>query len=697
MNSIILLAGVIATVGMIALTIARWRGRLAVGCQIAFLIRFQLVLILSPILIVLLSYGVPGIFGNLIILGDDGSAFREGLFVSLAGFGSAWFCLALVIIVLDHAVARFRVPAFVVPRWFWNWSAALFLVPPLILMVRVYLASPQTFWGIVTGFGAALVFAMLIDLLVHILDPVNAPLHRRFIFSSGNRLYPTRLRNWFNRHDPLRHVPARLFGWLDYLGPGYSRNGRPTPDLIAAVLMLLAALVLYTVTFRRGGANIADTGNPGVPTLGYLEVLSFAFGLVLAGAAYYLDRYRVPVLGAVAIYTLLCSRVADTDHYWYASMPDPVTSAFGQNVRYTDGVEGFLDGDFVRAGADEVLREDGKPILVVVAASGGGIEAAAWTARVRTGLQQELGDRGAAFARSIRLISSTSGGSLGSLYFVQSMFAAGDAPSPAQLTEIWNASTRGSLNATGWGFVYPDFARLFARWALPLWLRGIPRDYGGPASSGHRYEEVDRGWALEQAWRVALDPAEPAKYIKSNLSEWREAVNQGRLPGTVFNATLVETGSPLLLSTIRLTKPDKYGALIFGQDGTDNGADLSTVTAARLSATFPYVSPVSRGRSNQALAGCCQPADGYHVADGGYYDNFGLVVALEWINEVVGKYRVPVWRLPCHTAGCSNKIAKIILIRINAFPDSSLPNPHGGWTSEILGPVKTVLNARTAA
>src|SRR5439155_14785155 len=67
---------------------------------------------------------------------------------------------------------------------------------------------------------------------------------------------------------------------------------------------------------------------------------------------------------------------------------------------------------------NERVRATGqKPVLVIVCASGGGAPAAAWTAKVLTGLQQEMGPE---FIRSIRLISSVSGGALGSLYYVAS-------------------------------------------------------------------------------------------------------------------------------------------------------------------------------------------------------------------------------------------------------------------------------------
>src|SRR6202008_4868479 len=59
--------------------------------------------------------------------------------------------------------------------------------------------------------------------------------------------------------------------------------------------------------------------------------------------------------------------------------------------------------------------------VILVAANGGGIQAAAWSARVLTGIEEGCrsgGDCGGrSFARSVRVISAVSGGSVGAMYF----------------------------------------------------------------------------------------------------------------------------------------------------------------------------------------------------------------------------------------------------------------------------------------
>jgi hypothetical protein len=661
---------VIVAASVLVVLVARLFGtRFAHGVQFASLIRFQIFLFLSPLLIVTLSFGGEGIFHNLVIL-DSGF---EAFLVSWIGFDSAWFCLALVIIVLDHARERFLVEV-QAPDWFWKWAASIFVLPPAVLMLLVYASSPnRILGGLILGGIAAYLVAIVVDGAVHFLDPPGLTRSgRRFIFAST--AYPKALRHFFETSDPLAAVPSWLFKWLRHLGPGYlGKNERPFPDQIAVVAGVVVAVGVYAMSFLVGLYLLWNGhGTTYVPTLAYLEFLILSTLIVVAGASFYLDRFRIPVLAAVIMYSVAISMLfgSRTDHYWFASIPPAGTTV---SPYFSDGVKEWLDN----YNSKTVLTYNNKPVVVVVCASGGGIEAAAWTAQVLSGLYDEMGP---AFIRSIRLISSTSGGSVGSLFFTQSYYTAKGVPSTRQFDNIWNASTARSLDATGWGAAHPDFARLLFPFALGLL---------GNAEQAYK---VDRGWALEQSWRAALiDPNNAvSKYINSNLSDWRDSVAKGLLPGTVFNATVVETGDPLLFSTVKLDLPTSSRSTVFGQN-SDNGADISTVTAARLSASFPYVSPVAKGcyTKDRRL-----PVQGMHIADGGYYDNFGVTVSVEWIKQITAKY--------------GSQLGKIIVIRIDAFPETSekkspqerrkiksFLNPHSGWGSEVLGPVKAILNSRS--
>ena len=101
--------------------------------------------------------------------------------------------------------------------------------------------------------------------------------------------------------------------------------------------------------------------------------------------------------------------------------------------------------------------------------------------------------------------------------------------------------------------------------------------------------------------------------------------------------------------------------------------DMSMVTAARLSATFPFVTPVSRPADGRT--------EGFHIADSGYWDNSGLFSALEWLEHA-------------KPAGHPN----VLLIEIRSSPPKhQVPPENAAWTLDLTGPLRTTINVREAA
>jgi hypothetical protein len=138
----------------------------------------------------------------------------------------------------------------------------------------------------------------------------------------------------------------------------------------------------------------------------------------------------------------------------------------------------------------------------------------------------------------------------------------------------------------------------------------------------------DRGWATERAWsRFGV--------FHNGLAEWRQDAKRGIRPAVVFNGTVAETGERFLMGTI---DPLPSG----GVDGADRAGtavgrrtfhetyypnDIHPVTAARLSANFPYVSPASR------INYWVPKSKRLHIVDGGYYDNYGVSTAAELLDQ----------------------------------------------------------------
>jgi hypothetical protein len=412
-----------------------------------------------------------------------------------------------------------------------------------------------------------------------------------------------------------------------------------------ALLMLGISLAFY-LTFAFGRyfyLRAIEMGQPvelrlPLPTLGSVLILLGTLFWLLSALAFLLDRYRIPVLLPIAAILILTAQFPESDHYFE--------------------VRGLADNTNLSP-TDALLAPSGinADSAIVVAASGGGIQAAAWTARVLTGLvtageQAGLEDR---FSQSIRAISSVSGGSKGTLYFVNA-YQNGKFD-PRKTDEVFQAAADSSLDDVAWGMVYPDTFRSVA----PLLLS--PR--------------IDRGWALERAWLKHLH----VSFENSpSLGSWRQDARNHVRPAVIFNTTLVETGERFLFSSVDISS--SAGRRSFHDVEGYQALDLSAVTAARLSATFTYVTPVSRAR-------CCPPRiHRYHVADGGYYDNYGLASISELLDQAT-KAAAPVHHI---------LLVQILLDEPSTKPGKELPSGAGrGWFFQSFAPIETLYKMRSAA
>ena len=429
------------------------------------------------------------------------------------------------------------------------------------------------------------------------------------------------------------------------LGRGYLRyeNGtavRMLPGHVAAIALLVVTLAAYYGVGRYGSyLKIRDGDPPSVPTLCYLLLLAMLLCWGLSALAFLLDRYRIPVL-----IPLLAVLFATS--YW----PPTTADYFFDTEEHTKPAQG------------DASSEDS---IVVVAANGGGIQSAAWTARVLTGLEEECRVRcKRSFAGSIRMISSVSGGSVGTMYFVNEYTDDGGPPPAEVLEDIVDRAKSSSLDYIAWGLLYPDLRRT-------VW----------PYES-----EWDRGRALEAAWLQQDPKAQDSKGgrgVGELLYDWGDDQRHPGRPDVIFNATVAETGSPLALTTTDLPEGMLTQDKLFSDGGNDGQVtDVSVVTATRLSAAYPYVSPAARADVGGKAA--------YHVVDGGYYDNYGISSLVSWLD---------------HKLKEDDSIERVLIVQILGAPSDVQPTSaesaqdlkeKRGWFYQAFAPASTVLNVRGA-
>jgi hypothetical protein len=106
--------------------------------------------------------------------------------------------------------------------------------------------------------------------------------------------------------------------------------------------------------------------------------------------------------------------------------------------------------------------------------------------------------------------------------------------------------------------------------------------------------------------------------------------------------------------------------------------DVGIAAAARLSASFPYVTPASRSDG---------PGPQPHVVDGGYYDNYGMATLVEWLDEAL--------------AGAQGAVTDVLVLQIHGAPvnENIQARRHEktrGWFYQAIAPLSTLAAVRSA-
>lgn len=589
------------------------------------------------------------------------------------------------------------------------------------------------------GIGAGLVTLWLFAVACHVLfseGPLDPNLFPRFLQYLG-------MSSAVEETVEQRRHHARQATWLEaiivrglescglvqgYLASASDASGddeKPRHYLATGhgylATMMIVLVAIYSLTLYLSYSSI-QTGK-GIPdddtAFGiqfYLIGIVMMLTCILPGMAFLLDRYRIPlswVIGAFYILVLLIDSGTKplglplvVGHHFEA-MPDmsempPIAQATFDSEQLE--VKDLVRGWYKRQTSLVVNQEDANRTFVIVTASGGGIQASGWTTRVLEGLGEDFGpDKldGKDLLSAIGAISCVSGGSVGTLHYlsrypeIKTNTKDGNKElRSALLRETFNASTRSSLEAVGFGLMFPDSARGL----------GVVRD-----------PTYDRGWIQEKVWAKRMN----SQYFTDDRSDWRlghlaHRIRSGELPGVFFNSFSVDSGQRILISPILLREgafkennqpeAEQEAQLRNYEDFVEFGAATSDLrmrlaTAARLSAAFPYVSPTPIAHEFAARRGTTlsqRVIYNSHLGDGGYTDNEGLLTAISLI-----------WRLDQYhqKEGDECEFDRILLIRIAPFPvnDQIAENsvgsqdPTSSATQAVIGPLMGLYNGRVAS
>ncbi len=377
-----------------------------------------------------------------------------------------------------------------------------------------------------------------------------------------------------------------------------SQLSRGSRGVLAATASVFAALILgfYFAPHRLG------------EWLGALAIVFIGLAVwTVVGVLVFVHwpkRHRLPSLAWLPVVLVsMASSYAD-NHAMY-----------GTAFRVGPDRRADIVADFQRWQTARIAEGDAPdaPVLFV-AAAGGGLRAAHWTARVLAAIDDASCNR---FGRRIYAISGVSGGSLGGATYValkadqapptsaavRPADCTAGAPSPELSRRVEQMLGRDFLAPVVGSFLFTD---AFQRWVpVPLVVR-------------------DRGWVLAEHWADAWHETQGNDRLRAPLGALYADDAQRHLPMLFLNATSVDTGRRVIASDVRLPAPDSID--LYAQGLKTDG--LSLAQAVLNSARFTYVSPAGTMIGQRGdLVGVAD-----RLVDGGYFDNSGAETLLDVIS-----------------------------------------------------------------
>lgn len=256
---------------------------------------------------------------------------------------------------------------------------------------------------------------------------------------------------------------------------------------------------------------------------------------------------------------------------------------------------------------------DHKPVAVLLCTSGGGLRASAWTMRC---LQHVDSLTQGQFLQQTVLITGSSGGMIGAAYYRElrlRQLSGQPLAAPLHDRRYFDQIARDKLNPTVFSLIVNDLFFNFKTFRY----------------AGQTYLQ-DRGYALEQ--KLLRDTE---GVLEKKVSDYRQPEFAGQIPMLVIAPTIVNDLHRLYISPQPVSylntdvlhnhsnRRNKIKGIEFNRFFAGQNPDsLRFLSALRMNATFPYITP------NAVL-----PADpAIEVMDAGLLDNFGIADAIRFLH-----------------------------------------------------------------
>lgn len=436
--------------------------------------------------------------------------------------------------------------------------------------------------------------------------------------TGGSRLL--KIQSYFNTPFTIRPVRDVTHYSREFLETLFSRHH------FAAVISIFASFAFLIVI-----GFFLDNQIFQLPAAASITIF-FAILVAVAGAfSYFLQSWSMPFLIVFLVFLNVLFRY---------EVIDPTNKAFGLNYSNRKDRPAYDRESLLSFCTEEKVQRDilamtkilnawkarqgtDKPVMLLVAASGGGIRSASFTLNTLQYLDSISNGK---LMNKTFLVTGSSGGMLGATYF-------------RELSRQRDHDN--TLNLQDKKYLENISGDLLN----PMLSSFIARDLASPAQkfkAGDFNFAKDRGYAFEQKLSENT-----GGILNKQLKDFELDERNGRIPLAMFNSVITRDSRRMVISTQPvsfLMRPqyDSTKISAMDPDAVDFGAifekqspmNLRLLTALRMNATFPYVLP------NVWLP--TRPV--VDVMDAGLRDNYGQETALRflfvfrrWIAENTGK------------------------------------------------------------
>lgn len=378
---------------------------------------------------------------------------------------------------------------------------------------------------------------------------------------------------------------------------------------LAAIFSIMLVFALLV-----GAGFLQDNPYLQLPAAGSIMVFFAILIALVGGFSYFAGTWSLPILGLLFL---------GFNYLYQQNIFDPRNKAYG--VAYNDSIHAdYNEQALMQASAAKHITADSlqyiqllnnwkkqqgtdKPVMILIASSGGGMRAATFTSQV---LQQLDSVSRGQLLRQTFLMTGASGGMLGA----------------AWIRELYHRRQQQQLSDSAAAQLVPA---VWQDLLNPLFSSFVTRDLMAPAQffsyAGQRYIK-DRGYAFEQKLN-----SNTMGWLDKPMLAYKSAEASGQLPHMILNAVITRDGRTIYFSnhSVRFfTKPQIPGHSLH-PDGIDfnsffraqHADSLRFLSALRMNATFPYVLPNVWMPTSPVI----------DVMDAGFRDNTGLETAVRFV------------------------------------------------------------------